>query len=133
MKIRATPCRKEQDFPTADSDEWGSGLEARLGEVVVSLALEALRLRESCEDPGQCHVFSQEQLVQEAAPQLTTRQQEVLELLRRGWSYQQVAKKLKISPRTVAKHASGIYAFLNVENRYAAVSLLSVQEGVAGA
>ncbi len=48
---------------------------------------------------------------------LTPREQEVLDLLCSGSKYHEVAKKLGMSINTVRKHASNIYAKLEVKNK----------------
>jgi LuxR family maltose regulon positive regulatory protein len=52
---------------------------------------------------------------------LTRREREVLVLLGKWLSDKEIAKKLVISPRTVKKHTSNIYAKLGVKNRMQAV------------
>lgn len=55
---------------------------------------------------------------QETLPEpLTTREQEVLELLAAGLTNPEIADKLVISPETVKKHTGNIYAKLGVTNR----------------
>jgi predicted ATPase/DNA-binding CsgD family transcriptional regulator/DNA-binding XRE family transcriptional regulator len=56
-----------------------------------------------------------------AAERLTRREQEVLRLLAEGWSYNQIAERLVISPRTVNHHVSAIYDKLGVSSRVAAL------------
>lgn len=51
---------------------------------------------------------------------LSRREVEVLTLLARGLTYEQIADRLVISPRTVNRHLSSIYGKLNVETRHAA-------------
>ena len=51
---------------------------------------------------------------------LTAKQVEVLGLLARGRSTQQIARSLGISPRTVSKHCEAIYTTLAVSGRYEA-------------
>ena len=56
-----------------------------------------------------------------AALLLTPRQTEILNLLRRGYSYQEIADDLGVSLNTVKKHISNIYEKLEVNNRQQAV------------
>jgi DNA-binding NarL/FixJ family response regulator len=51
---------------------------------------------------------------------LTARETEVLRLLTRGLTDQQIAQTLVISPRTVHTHLVAIYGKLGVKNRSAA-------------
>jgi DNA-binding CsgD family transcriptional regulator len=56
--------------------------------------------------------------------QLSKREQEVVELLLRGMSNQQIAKSLEITERTVEFHLNHIYTKLGVSSRTEAVLLL---------
>lgn len=53
---------------------------------------------------------------------LSKRELDVLKLIAEGLSHKEVAKKLFISPETVRKHLSNIYAKLNVNNKIAAIN-----------
>jgi DNA-binding NarL/FixJ family response regulator len=53
---------------------------------------------------------------------LTTREQEVLELLAQGYLYKEIAEKLQISYRTVSTHLEHIYGKLHVHSRAQAVA-----------
>lgn len=48
---------------------------------------------------------------------LTSREQEILQLVAAGLTNQEIAKALVISPETVKKHTGNIYSKLNVSNR----------------
>ena len=50
--------------------------------------------------------------------QLTTREQEVLRLLARGYAYKEVARRLSISVKTVESHASSVLRKLQLSNRH---------------
>ena len=50
--------------------------------------------------------------------QLTSREQEVLRLIARGFSYKQVAHRLYISHKTVESHVSAVLRKLQLSNRY---------------
>ena len=52
---------------------------------------------------------------------LTLREQEILELLAEGVTNKCIAKRLRISPRTVSTHLTRIYGKLWVKSRTAAV------------
>ena len=52
---------------------------------------------------------------------LTPRQTEILILLRKGYSYQEIADDLAVSINTVKKHISNIYEKLEVNNRQQAI------------
>ena len=56
-----------------------------------------------------------------ADPRLTAREREVVSLVARGLTDQQVAHRLGISVRTVGKHMENVHAKLGVTNRQAAV------------
>jgi DNA-binding NarL/FixJ family response regulator len=54
-------------------------------------------------------------------PELSDREREVLELLARGMSNSQIARKLVVSPKTVRNHVSNIFTKLQVNDRAEAV------------
>jgi DNA-binding NarL/FixJ family response regulator len=56
-----------------------------------------------------------------AFTQLTTREQEVLELLADGWQNARIAQDLHLSHKTVRNHVSNIFTKLQVETRAAAI------------
>lgn len=58
----------------------------------------------------------------EVAADLTSREQQVLELLSEGHTMRQIATRLGISPRTVETHVSKVYRKLGVRTRVQAVS-----------
>jgi LuxR family maltose regulon positive regulatory protein len=53
---------------------------------------------------------------------LSSREQEILELVAAGLTNQEIAEKLVISPETVKKHTGSIYGKLGVGNRTEAVA-----------
>lgn len=55
---------------------------------------------------------------------LSKREQEVLELLSRGFLYKEIADKLSISISTVKRHLNSIYTKLQVQNKVEAVNKL---------
>lgn len=55
---------------------------------------------------------------------LTSREAEILQLAAKGLSGRQVARQLGISPKTVERHKTRIFAKLGVPNQTAAVSLM---------
>jgi DNA-binding NarL/FixJ family response regulator len=55
------------------------------------------------------------------APQLSPREQEVLNLIAKGFSYAEIAGLLGLTPPTVATHTRGIYRKLDVHSRGEAV------------
>jgi len=54
-------------------------------------------------------------------PQLTRREEQVLTMIARGETNDQIALDLKLSPNTVKQHASGAYRKLGAHNRTEAV------------
>ena len=58
----------------------------------------------------------------EIAADLTSREQQVLELLSEGHTMRQIATRLSISPRTVETHVAKLYRKLGVRTRVQAVS-----------
>lgn len=59
---------------------------------------------------------------QSSSNKLTIRELEVLKLIAEGLNYKEVADKLFVSPETVRKHLSNIYAKLKVNNKVAAIN-----------
>ena len=57
----------------------------------------------------------------QAFPELSEREREVLELIARGMSNQQIVDRLVISPKTVRNHISNIFSKLQVRDRAEAV------------
>ena len=55
------------------------------------------------------------------APKLTKREMDVLEYITRGFTYNEVAKFLELSPHTVTSHIKHIYQKLEVKSRSEAV------------
>ena len=56
-----------------------------------------------------------------AFPELSDREREVLELIARGMSNQQIVDRLVISPKTVRNHVSNIFSKMQVRDRAEAV------------
>ncbi len=52
---------------------------------------------------------------------LTARQIEILQLLSRGLSYQEVGEQLNVTTKTIKNHASAIYERLGVKNKTEAI------------
>ena len=53
---------------------------------------------------------------------LTKREKEVLELLAKGFTRNEIANKLFVSPETIKKHLQNIYKKLKVKNKMQAVN-----------
>lgn len=66
-----------------------------------------------------------------AALNLTAREVEVLQLLAEGLLARTIAARLGLSPRTVHKHLSNVYAKLGVHDRLVAVSIARAQGLIA--
>jgi DNA-binding NarL/FixJ family response regulator len=56
--------------------------------------------------------------------QLTTREREVLELISQGYRDRDIARKLRISEKTVQKHVQGVLSKLGAQNRTEAASFI---------
>ncbi len=54
-------------------------------------------------------------------PVLTEREEEVLELIARGWSNRDIARHLVVSDKTVRNHVSNVFAKLDVPDRARAI------------
>ncbi len=57
----------------------------------------------------------------EALPELTAREAEVLDLIARGTSNQDIARRLYLSPKTVRNHISNVFLKLQVADRAQAI------------
>ncbi|MEM8531131.1 MAG: response regulator transcription factor [Chloroflexota bacterium] len=66
--------------------------------------------------------FTQRAIVDEPAEPLTTREQEVLDLISQGLSNKLIAQRLSISEHTVKFHISSLYTKLGASSRTDAVS-----------
>jgi DNA-binding NarL/FixJ family response regulator len=64
-------------------------------------------------------------------PELSEREREVLELMARGLSNGEIARKLVVSPKTVRNHASNVFTKLQVADRSEAV-LRARRAGLGG-
>lgn len=60
-------------------------------------------------------------VITQAFPELTAREREILDLIARGRSNQELAKSLYLSPKTVRNHISNIFTKLRVADRAQAI------------
>lgn len=58
-------------------------------------------------------------------PDLTSRQREILALLKQGWNNQKIAFELSLSIKTIENHLTRIYRSLNVQSRLEAVNFIN--------
>ncbi len=65
--------------------------------------------------------FQQKPSAEETLKDLTQREEEILDLLSKGFKYKEIAEKLFISPDTVHTHIHSIYEKLQVRSRTEAV------------
>lgn len=72
--------------------------------------------------PHLAELYERVQRARVGAPNLTTRQRELLGLVAAGWSNDELARGLTLSPHTVRKHLENIFARLGVTSRTAAVA-----------
>lgn len=68
----------------------------------------------------------------EQAPSLTSRQREILSLLRKGWNNQKIAYELGLSIKTIENHLTRLYRSLNVQSRLEAVNYLTSNPQILG-
>ena len=68
-------------------------------------------------------------LVGRRGRELTSREWEVLEMLREGLTTAQIAERLFVSPVTVRRHISAILSKLEVPDRESALRLLEAESG----
>jgi DNA-binding NarL/FixJ family response regulator len=59
---------------------------------------------------------------------LTPREQEVLILIARRYADKEIADALSISPRTVARHVTGIFTKMNVHSRREAAAMIETSQ-----
>ncbi|MDE3056916.1 MAG: response regulator transcription factor, partial [Bacteroidota bacterium] len=83
---------------------------APMSATIAAKALHILRNPEIVNSPA-CGI----------AVELSKREVEILEFLRRGLDYKKIADELYISPATVRKHMENIYQKLQVHNKMQAV------------
>jgi DNA-binding NarL/FixJ family response regulator len=103
-----------------DEDAIGSALRKVLdGEATLPGSLVA-RLIEEFRDREHRRVA----LPEGPAARLTGREWDVLELMRKGATTQEISRRLFVSPTTVRSHVSAVLRKLGVSNREAAISLL---------
>ena len=57
----------------------------------------------------------------EEFPELTAREVEILDLMARGMSNQEITSRLYLSPKTVRNHVSNVFLKLQVANRAQAI------------
>jgi two-component system, NarL family, response regulator DegU len=74
-------------------------------------------------------MLGQLQATEPAAPVLSRREEEVLQLFADGWSTIEVARRLYISPKTVKNHLASIYEKLDAGDRTQAV-ITAVRMGI---
>lgn len=65
----------------------------------------------------------------EGVPQLTTRENEILRLVAKGYRYREIADKLYISQKTVQNHVQNILTKLHLKNRYELMRI-AIQRGL---
>jgi len=65
--------------------------------------------------------FENEIRIHESVEPLTQRENDVLQLLAKGMTYQEIGEKLSVTENTVRTHIKGIYGKLSVNNRVQAV------------
>jgi DNA-binding CsgD family transcriptional regulator len=66
-----------------------------------------------------------------ARGRLTAREEQILRLVSRGLAGKQVARQLGISPKTVERHKTRIFAKLGVANQAAAVNVAFATDPLA--
>ena len=109
-------------FKDIDPDRLGHVLEAVLaGEAALPRRLVP-RLLEEFRERGQRRRIP---LADRAAVELTSREWEVLELMRKGLSTAEIGRRLFISPVTVRTHVASLLRKLDVPDRDAAIRLVS--------
>lgn len=89
------------------------------GEPVFTASLAALVLSE----------FRRVATHDEGDPQLTTRENEILRLVAKGYRYREIAEKLYISQKTVQNHVQNILTKLHLKNRYELMRI-AIQRGL---
>ena len=67
---------------------------------------------------------SEQNHTEELLQKLTAREKETALLLKEGLTYNEIAQRLEIAPRTVKAHAQGIYKKLNISDRIGLALLL---------
>ncbi|MCB2202601.1 response regulator [bacterium] len=65
-------------------------------------------------------------------PDLTSRQREIINLLKKGWNNQKIAYELSLSIKTIENHLTRIYRSLDVQSRLEAVNFVNEHPEVLG-
>lgn len=81
-------------------------------------ALDRIRAIVPVLDLAQTSALTLEDLIGQAPPRLTARQQQILDLLQNGQSNKQIARKLGLSHFTVRNHVSKLLQMHNVHSRH---------------
>ena len=93
------------------------------GLYIPAQILDHSPLSETTFVPNNTTLHSNEQTHADVSINLTSRQQEVLEQMARGFSNKEIAKELSMSPSTVKVHVASILRELEVKNRTHAVTV----------
>ena len=111
-----------------DAEGFGLGLFLFWGALITGLGLAVgVAVREVYRQRGSLLLASEPPAVElslEDLEELTPREREVLLLITRGYSNQQIAKALVIQTKTVKNHINRIYGKLELNSRYEAISRL---------
>ncbi len=99
------------------------GLCALLASVPgIEVAIHAVAAGEAILSPGVARVLRAGPPATDPFAELTPRERQVLELLAEGLPTATIGARLGLAPKTVANHASALYAKLGVPDRAAAVA-----------
>jgi PAS domain S-box-containing protein len=105
------------------SDTKGSLIASDGGRVSVEISAVALVEGHHCVGVfGQVSDVAEHQDEPPPLPALTPRQAEVLHLLEKGYSTEQIARQLHVSPETVRNHVRRLFRTLGVHSRLEAVA-----------
>lgn len=131
LQLRARALADHVDEPTGRPPEDPQAVRRTADEISALAATALADLRDLVVALGPTPEEATMALSAPALSTLTPRERDILALVARGWSNQQVADRLGIRERTARTHVSNVLAKLHLTSRTQA-ALVAVREGLVG-